>query len=64
MIDELNPIPEIKLTPEEIKAKIQCEEMDKMKEFYPELDFTAELEQKPHLCEFVQKQIQMEAANV
>ena len=40
---------------EEALAKIQCEEFDRLKQLFPELDFTAELTEKPHLAEYLQK---------
>ena len=49
---------------EELLAKIQCEELEKIRQFIPDLDFTEELKAKPHLADFLQKQIQMESARV
>ncbi len=49
---------------EELLAKIQCEELDKIRTIIPDLDFTKELTESPHLADFLQKQIQMEAAKV
>lgn len=49
---------------EELLAKIQCEELEKLIEYYPDINFTDILTEKPHLAEFFQKQIQIEAAKV
>ena len=49
---------------EELLAKVQCPELEKLREFYPDLDFTDILEDKPYLAEYLQKQIQIEAAKV
>lgn len=42
---------------EELLANIQCEELEKIRELIPDLDFTEELKTKPHLADFLQKQI-------
>ena len=52
------------MTLEEALAKIQCEEFVKLRQSFPEMDFTEELRERPHLAEFLQKQIQFEAAKV
>ena len=50
---ENTPTPPI----EELLAKIQCEELEKIKTLIPDLDFTEELKANPHLADFLQKQI-------
>ena len=56
-VQEVEPI-------EDLLAKIQCEELERLKQYFPDIDFTEELKEKPHLADFLQKQIQMEAAKV
>ena len=46
---------------EEALAKIECEEFNKLRQLFPEIDFTEELTAQPHLAEYLQKQIQFEA---
>lgn len=49
---------------EELLAKLQCEELDKLRQVFPELDFTDILTEKPELADYLQKQIMTEAARV
>ena len=42
---------------EELLAKVQCPELEKLRQFFPDLDFTDILEDKPYLAEYLQKQI-------
>jgi len=47
---------------EELLARIQCDELTRLKQFLPDLDFTDVLDESPQLAEYLQKQIQVEAA--
>ena len=41
-------------------ARIRSEELDKLKQFFPTIDFTEDLEKKPELADFLKKEIQKE----
>ena len=49
---------------EELLETIQCEGLDKLKGFFPDLDFKDVLTEKPHLAEFLEKQIEHESIKV
>ena len=52
-----NPPPPL----EELLASLQCEELGKLLQIFPELDFTDVLSEKPHLADYIKKEIQKEA---
>ena len=49
---------------EELLANLQCDELSKLLEIFPDLDFTDELTEKPHLADYIKKEIQRESVNV
>ena len=49
---------------EELLAKIECEELDKLRSVYPELNFRQVLTEKNLIADYLQKQIQTEAAKL
>ena len=58
--------PELDLTIEELLAKVEQgnEGWQRLKEFFPELDFTEELKEKPKLWEHLRRAISAEAPKV
>ena len=38
---------------EELLAQIQCSELERLLEYYPDLDFTEDLKERPELAEYL-----------
>ena len=47
---------------EEAMAMIQCDELGRLRQLFPDMDFTEDLTEKPHLGQYLQNQIKFEAA--
>lgn len=57
-------MPKEEVNMEELLAKIDCPELERIREFFPELDFSEELKKNPHLADHLIKEIQREASKV
>ena len=49
---------------EELVANLQCDELTKLLSIFPDLDFSDVLSEKPHLADYIKKEIQRESASV